>query len=225
MLPYSCKAITRGKVLVNTCFPKGCLLTFLYITYTVVYALPEVTTGPEDVTPKTSQNVRFTCEFKAPTQAGVSIVVWLKDDFAVIHSSSHYKISVNTIGENTDHFISTLSILSVTDEDEGKYTCYCYYNTTMVISTKHQYVRSGLASANLHIKKSSSDVQLYASISAGTAVFVSVLTIWIIGVSFFLRYRKRPQLVNLRENCYESDDYDEKRSLIDKAAQGKIFDF
>ena len=192
-----------------------------------------MTTGPEDVTAKASQNVQFTCEFKAPTRAGVSIVVWLKDDFAVIHSSSHYKISVNSsmtvgpVGENIDHFISTLSILSVNDEDEGKYTCYCYYNTTMVTSTKHQYVRSNLESASLHIesnddKKSLSDVQLYASISAGTAVFVLVLTIWIIGVSIYLRYRRRPQLVNLRENCYDSDDYDEKRSLLDKTTQGKI---
>ena len=201
----------------------------LYLAYicAAIYAPPEVTNGPEDVTAKTSQNVQFTCKFKAPTLTGVSIVVWLKDDFAVIHLSSHYKISRIAVGENRDQFISTLNILSVTDKDEGKYTCYCYYNTSMVLSTKNKYVRSSLASANLQIKddsdkKSSSEIQLYASICAGTVVLVSVVTIWIIGVSFYLRYRRRPQLVNLQENYYDSDDLDEKQSLIDKETQGKI---
>ena len=202
-------------------------LLYTLLTYAAIYALPEVTDGPEDVTAKTSQDVQFTCEFKAPTQAGVSIVVWLKDDFAVIHSSSHYNISI-VVGKKSDHFMtSTLSILSITDKDEGKYTCYCYYNTTIVLSTKHQYVRSSLVSANLHVnsEKSFSDVQLYASITAGTVVFVSVLTIWIIGVSFYLRYRRRPQLVNLQENYYDSDDHDEKQFLKDKTTQSKILKF
>lgn len=197
---------------------------FIFAVHAAIYDLPEVTSGPEDVEAKTSQDVKFTCEFKAPTQADVSIVVWLKDDFAVIRSSSHYNISttVDPVGENSDHFISMLRIFSITDKDEGKYTCYCYYNTTIVLSTKSHYVRSSLASANLQIKSEESDVQLYASIAAGTIVFVSVLTIWIIGVSFYLRYHRRPQLVNLRENCYDSDDHDEKKLLIDKATQGKI---
>jgi len=124
------------------------MLLYALLTHAVVYSIPEVINGPTDVSTKATQNVQFKCEFKAPTLAGVSIVVWLKDDFSVIQSSSHYSISVNpsvavgAVGENTDRFISTLSIFSVTSEDTGKYSCYCYYNTTMVTSTKNQYVTS-----------------------------------------------------------------------------------
>ena len=58
-------------------------------TLVVVYDLPKVTTGPKDVTAKSSQTVQFTCEFKAPTLTGVSIVEWLKDIFYESKSSSH----------------------------------------------------------------------------------------------------------------------------------------
>ena len=212
-------------------FSKGCL--FIFIVYIAVYNRPKLTTGPEDVSAKISQDVRFTCEFEASTQPGVSIVVWLKDDFAVLHSSSHYTISNtpvtgSSINENTDHFISTLSISSVTDDDEGKYSCYCYYNKTIVTSTKQEYIRSTPKSANLNINsdnnKSWSNVKLYASISAGTAVFVSVITIWIIGVSFYLRYRRRPRLVDLNEDCYDSTD-NEKQPLLDKSKYEVIYNF
>ena len=226
-------------MLVNTCitcFPKGMLSPLLYalVTHAVVYTYPEVIEGPADVSAKATQNVQFKCEFEAPTATGVSIVVWLKDDFAVIQSSSHYNISMNPsvtddgVGENTDHFISTLSILGVTNKDAGKYSCYCYYNTTMVTSTKSQYVISNVKSANLQIKsddnkKSLSYTQLYAAVSAGTVVFIVLMTVWIISAIVYLRYRKRPQLVNLQEGYYDGDEYDEKQSLI-QAAQGRMMD-
>ena len=231
---------TRGIsiVVANACFSykEFCLQHMCaLLTLVVVYDLPKVTTGPKDVTAKPSQSVQFTCEFKAPTLTGVSIVVWLKDDFYEIKPSSHYNISVhypvmiNAIGDqDDDHFVSTLTILSITDDDEGKYTCYCYYNTTLVTSTKHQYITSNLESANLKMasdnnnnKESSTAIPLYASITAGTAVFISTIIIWIIGVTIFLRYRRRPRLVNLQEDCYESND-DEKQPLIEKNKQGKM---
>lgn len=208
------------------------LLCALFI-HVVVYDFPKVTAGPKDVTAKLSQSVQFTCEFKAPTRADVSIVVWLKDDFYEIKSSSNYNITVHppiTISAieepGNDHFVSTLSILSVSDEDEGKYTCYCYYNTSLVTSTKHQYITSNLESAKLSIpsnddnnEESSTAIPLYASITAATAVFISTVVIWIIGVIIYLRYRKRPQLVNLQEDCYESTE-DEKQFLLEKNKQG-----
>ena len=205
-------------------------------THVVVYDLPKVTIGPEDVTAKLSQSVYFACEFKAPTRADVSIVVWLKDDFYEIKSSSHYNITVHPSmaisamgAQDNDHFVSTLNILNISDEDEGKYTCYCYYNTSLVTSTKHQYITSNLKSAKLSIpnddnnnEESSTAIPLYASITAGTAVFISTVVIWIIGVIIFLRYRRRPQLVNLREDCYESSD-DEKQPLLEKNKKALTF--
>ena len=207
------------------------------LTLVVVYDLPKVTVGPKDVTAKLSQSVQFACEFKAPTRTDVSIVVWLKDDFYEVKSSSHYNITVHlsvTVSamgaQDNDHFVSTLNILNISDEDEGKYTCYCYYNTSLVTSTKHQYITSNLKSAKLSIpndddnnnEESSTAIPLYASITAGTVVFISTFVIWIIGVIIFLRYRRRPQLVNLREDCYESSD-DEKQPLLEKNKKALTF--
>ena len=195
-----------------------------------MYGLPEVTSGPVDVTTRLSHDVQFTCKFRGPTQDGVSLVVWLKDDFYEIKSSPHYNISltVSPVENDTNHFVSTLDILSVSDDDEGKYTCYCYYNTTLVTSTKHQYVTSNLKSANLHIESDNNSKQsslLYVSITTGTAVFILAITIWVIGVILYLRYRRRPQLVNLREvECSddEKQSFDEKQFLIPKMRKGMV---
>jgi len=212
----------------NTVFADLCCL------HIVVYAFPEVVSGPKNVTARLSQNVQFTCEFRAPTYAGVSIVVWLKDGFGVILSSAHYNItSVNSLmttdsikGESY-HLMSSLSILNITDDDEGKYTCYCYYNTSLVTSIKHKYVTSNLESANLHITSGGNNhdhLQLYATISSGITVTISVIIIWIVGIALYKRYHTRPKLVNLKESSsYDDDDihgHDEKQPLLEDTTQG-----
>lgn len=57
----------------------------------------------------------------------------------------HYNVSltVNPVENDTSHFVSTLDILSVS---EGKYTCYCYYN-----SLDYQYVTSNVLFLNTYL--------------------------------------------------------------------------
>lgn len=110
---------------------------------------PKVIKGPKNVRTSTGETVNFTCNIEAPKNHGVSIIVWLKNDFEVTQSS---KNTITTIVDPTTRNLltTTLTISSVTDEDNGKYTCYCYYNRSMVTSA--QYVTSNQKSANLHVK-------------------------------------------------------------------------
>ena len=93
--------------------------------------------------------MNLTCAIKAPTKDRVSIVVWLKNDFEVTQSSHS---TITTVADPTTKnlLLTTLTIFSVTSEDNGKYSCYCYYNRSMVSSA--QYVTSTQKSANLHVK-------------------------------------------------------------------------
>ena len=56
-----------------------------------------------------------------------------------LHSSKLYlnfPMIVSSIDDDNNPFVPTHNILSICDEDEGKYTCYCY--TTLVILSKHK---------------------------------------------------------------------------------------
>jgi len=105
--------------------------------------------GPKNVRASTGAEVSFTCHLEAPTKPGVSVIVWLKNDFQVTESS-HFTISTTTEPTSKFQITTTLTISSVTTEDDGKYTCYCYYNRSMVTSS--QYVTSNQKSASLHVK-------------------------------------------------------------------------
>ena len=70
---------------------------------------------------------------------------WEEVEFYEIKSSPHYNVSltVNPVENDTNHFVSTLDILSVS---EGEYTCYCYYNTL-----DYQYVTSNVLFLNTYL--------------------------------------------------------------------------
>jgi len=75
------------------------------------------------------------CQFNAPTIKDVTIVVWTKDEMA-INSSDHYNIRTFTKPAIDDLIISDLTINNITATDQGKYSCYCYYNRELVMSSK-----------------------------------------------------------------------------------------
>ena len=110
---------------------------------------PEVIRGPRSVRASVGETVHFSCSMKSLSITGASIIVWLKDDFQVT-DPSHYTIITTADPTSKDHITTTLTISSVTNEDDGKYTCYCYYNRSMVTSS--QYVTSNQLSAKLHVK-------------------------------------------------------------------------
>ena len=78
------------------------------------------------------------------------MVVWLKDNLPV-KNTQHYNIITTTNPGEDDLIVSNLNINTITSEDEGTYTCYCYYNRTMVTSNK--YVVSNEVFTTLHFGK------------------------------------------------------------------------
>ena len=96
--------------------------------HTAVFNTPKVIAGPnKHIKTKLNDSISLQCQFRAPFE--VTIVVWLKDNLPV---------------KNTQHY-------NITSEDEGIYTCYCYYNRTVVTTSK--YVVSNEMSTTLHLRK------------------------------------------------------------------------
>ena len=96
---------------------------------------PKVIVGPKKhIRTKLNDSISLQCQFRAPIE--VTIVVWLKDNLPV-KNTQHYNIITTTNPGVDDLIVSNLNINTITSEDEGTYTCYCYYNTTMVTTSKY----------------------------------------------------------------------------------------
>ena len=78
-------------------------------------------------------SVSLKCSLTAVTMEGVTIVVWLKDDLK-IQNQDHYEIKSGPVHGKVNEIESTLTINSFTIEDQGTYTCYCYYNSSLIVS-------------------------------------------------------------------------------------------
>ena len=106
------------------------------IFYLVVFEYPTVTrTSDRNIKARVNDSKTLQCQFNAPTVKNVTIVVWTKDD-TILNSSDHYKITTFTKPAIEDLIISELVISTITPEDQGIYTCYCYYNAKLVTSSK-----------------------------------------------------------------------------------------
>ena len=75
---------------------------------------------------------------------GATIVVWLKDQ-SVIRG---YDNEIRPVEGEDNVIISILHIKKFTHKDQGEYTCYCYYNRSIVTSDKP--VTSDQATINVH---------------------------------------------------------------------------
>ena len=111
--------------------------------------IPRVISGPKDHTKaKLNDTISLQCQFRAAFE--VTIVVWLKDNFQV-KNTQHYNIITTTNPGVEDLIVSNLIINSITSEDEGNYVCYCYYNRTVVSSSKP--VVSNEVSTTVHVRE------------------------------------------------------------------------
>ena len=118
-------------------------------THTAVFDQPKITDAPnKHIKTKLNDSISLQCQFRAPI--GVTIVVWLKDNLPV-KNTQHYNIITTTNPGVDDLIVSNLNIATITSEDEGTYTCYCYYNRTMVTSSKT--VVSNKMSTTVHLRK------------------------------------------------------------------------
>ena len=95
-------------------------------TFIEVLLIPRIISGPIQLNHQTLQ-----CKFIASTLPEVAVVVWEKNSIE-LSNSSLYNIIQTSIPE--DQVVSTLTISS--SDYDGTYTCYCYYNNSMVTSTK-----------------------------------------------------------------------------------------
>ena len=75
---------------------------------------------------------------------GATIVVWLKDHSVI----SGYDNETKPIPGKDNEVLSILKINKFSHEDQGRYTCYCYYNESLVKSNKQ--ITSDQAVAFVH---------------------------------------------------------------------------
>ena len=74
---------------------------------------------------------------------GATIVVWLKDKIEITGHDNETKPVKGVDNE----LMSILNIKHFSHDDQGDYTCYCYYNKSIV--TSHNIVTSD--QATLHV--------------------------------------------------------------------------
>ena len=75
---------------------------------------------------------------------GATIVVWLKDQSVI----SGYDNETRSVEGDNNVLTSVLHIKNFTLKDQGDYTCYCYYNRSIVTSDKP--VTSDQATINVY---------------------------------------------------------------------------
>jgi len=102
----------------------------------VVFHNPTVANSSDcNIKAQMNDNKTLQCQFNASTMKDVTIVVWIKGDTVIINSD-HYKITTFTKPAIEDLIISELTINNITAADQGKYSCYCYYNRELVMTNK-----------------------------------------------------------------------------------------
>ena len=121
------------------------LISKLFPLYTAVLTIPKIiSSSGSEVCTTINDDVSVSCSFNASTLDGATIVVWLKDYSAI----SGYDNETRPVQGVDNVVISILHIKHLSYEDQGKYTCYCYYNRSMV--TSDNLVTSDQATVMVH---------------------------------------------------------------------------
>jgi len=117
-----------------------------------VFDVPSVVKSSDSsITAHINDSKALQCQFNAPTLQGVTIVVWMKGDMSIV-SSEHYTIVTSSKPGHDSLLVSQLTINSITSADQGRYSCYCYYNTSLVKSSKQ--ITSNEKTFRVYLKKS-----------------------------------------------------------------------
>ena len=113
--------------------------------HAAVFTAPTIiNSSGSEVCATINESMSVYCLFNASTMVGATIVVWLKDQSKL----SGYDNETRPVEGVDNVIISILNTKNFTHEDQGEYTCYCYYNQSMVTSGKA--VTSDQATANIY---------------------------------------------------------------------------
>ena len=111
----------------------------LFFLLTVVLIPPKVTSSSDSKVCSTTSNVTLYCSFTAAIMEGVTVIVWEKDGLKI----DGYDNETEPVQGRDNELISTLHINNFSYEDQGEYTCHCFYNESLVRS--HEPITSDQA--------------------------------------------------------------------------------
>ena len=112
--------------LTHYCLADSCVsIAALYIV--IIHAgtieLPRLIIGPSDaIGVKEHDSVKFECLFRASLIPNLAKCEWLKDGDPASNENKHQTT------DSKSNIICSYNINSVSSLDEGKYSCYIYYN-------------------------------------------------------------------------------------------------
>jgi len=111
--------------------------------------------GPANQTLPKHDRVKFTCDFVASSLDHFTNAAWMRNnDPSDIPKKAEFT-NQTTPGNNT-HFVYSLILKDITESDEGSYTCYSYYNQTILRSMGiYHAVESDHMSADLKVEGNS----------------------------------------------------------------------
>ena len=109
--------------------------------------------GPDSKTLQKHDRVKFTCEFVASSLDYLTQAAWLRNNDPNDIPTKAIYLNQTMPGNNT-HFVYSLILPDITRSDEGSYSCYSYYNKTILEKSMKIYhaVESDHMSADLRVK-------------------------------------------------------------------------
>ena len=122
------------------------------LNHAAVIERPRLTSEPSNAIGVPEHNpVHFECHFNSSLKQYLAICEWLKDGDSAINGNKQQKAEHGF--EN--YLICSFNINSVSNTDEGNYSCFCFYNKSFreqLHIPKNHEIRSQLGSALLKIK-------------------------------------------------------------------------
>jgi len=123
-----------------------------YLYYLAVYPRPTIEKGPDSKTVNKHDPVQFICEIVASSLEHFTRAVWWKDG-SPTRLPANSNITLQASASNDSLFIYSLVIPEVSKSDKGVYSCYAYYNQTILNSMGIDHaIESNHLSADLKVK-------------------------------------------------------------------------
>ncbi|XP_065884965.1 uncharacterized protein [Dysidea avara] len=172
----------------------------------MVFDVPTVVkTSDHNIKAHINDSKTLQCQFNAPTMNDVTIVVWTKNDMA-INSSDHYRIKTFTKPGIENLIVSDLTINNITAADQGKFSCYCYYNRALVTSSKS--VVSEEQSFTIYFKRREKFAVKYTAVGIAAASLLLLLGVASMLVMYIKYCRRWHNGMSAEKMCLVEEEQD-----------------